>query len=106
MSRLRGYASKEAPFVYQAWKNPEVLGIVSKIAGVDLVPCVDFEIGHINLSSSKPPVPNDEQTANELILNNTTKGEAKPIVDWHKDSYPFVVVTMLSDCTDMIVSIH
>ena len=25
----------------------------------------------------------------------------KPIVDWHRDSYPFVCVTMLSDCTNM-----
>ena len=26
----------------------------------------------------------------------------KPIVDWHTDSYPFVAVVMLSDCTNMI----
>lgn len=28
--------------------------------------------------------------------------DEKPIVDWHTDSYPFVCVTMLSDCTGMI----
>ena len=26
----------------------------------------------------------------------------KPIVGWHKDSYPFVCVLMLSDCSTMI----
>ncbi|KAL8641097.1 MAG: hypothetical protein Q9226_008674, partial [Calogaya cf. arnoldii] len=28
--------------------------------------------------------------------------DEKPIVDWHTDAYPFVCVTMLSDCTSMI----
>lgn len=26
----------------------------------------------------------------------------KPVVGWHNDSYPFVCVLMLSDCTDMV----
>lgn len=26
----------------------------------------------------------------------------KPVVGWHRDSYPFVCVTMLSECKDMI----
>ena len=97
-AQLRGYAKEQAPFIYQAWKNPEVLAIVSKIAGVELVPSTDFEIAHINLSSTAP-ANKDSELASEIdiaALNNE-----KPIVDWHTDSYPFVCVTMLSDCTTM-----
>ncbi|KAJ5610431.1 hypothetical protein N7510_007150 [Penicillium lagena] len=108
-SQLRGYAAECAPFVYEAWKNPETLAIVSKIAGVDLVPVMDLEIGHTNLSMSS-----EETRSKELVAavekKEKKKWEAKdnpqedesPIVDWHTDSYPFVCVTMLSDCTDMV----
>ena len=44
--------SRYAPFVYDAWHNPEVLSIVSKIAGIELVPQFDLEIAHINLSAT------------------------------------------------------
>lgn len=108
--QLRGFAAKYAPFVYDAWKNPETLAIISKIAGVELVTEMDFEIAHINIS-----VKSEKQKAEELEafmdrkLTEDDEGIAgcpweddKPIVDWHTDSYPFVCVTMLSDCTNMI----
>ncbi|KAL6716428.1 hypothetical protein ACLMJK_005995 [Lecanora helva] len=108
--QLRGFAAKYAPFVYDVWKDPSVLGIISNIAGVELVPEMDFEIAHINIS-----VKSEEQKAEELeafrdrSLTEADEGIAgcpweddKPIVDWHTDSYPFVCVTMLSDCTSMI----
>jgi len=96
--------------VYDVWKSPEVLEIVSKIAGVELVPEMDFEIGHINIS-----VKSEEQKAADLAAvaekesREADEGVAgcpweddRPIVDWHTDSYPFVCVTMLSDCTTMV----
>ena len=99
-----------APFVYDAWKHPETLAIISKIAGIELVTEMDFEIGHVNIS-----VKSEKQKAEELDafmdrkLTEDDEGIAgcpweddKPIVDWHTDSYPFVCVTMLSDCTNMI----
>ena len=70
---------------------------------------MDFEIAHINLSSKS-----EAQNAAELAAIrdrnlNEDEGAAgcpreddKPIVDWHTDSYPFVCVTMLSDCTTMV----
>ena len=97
-AQLRGYAKEQAPFIYQAWKNPEVLAIISKIAGVELVPCTDFEIAHINLSNTAP-AKKDNESATEIDIS--TLNNDKPIVDWHTDSYPFVCVTMLSDCTSM-----
>jgi hypothetical protein len=83
---------------------------VSKVAGVDLVPQMDFEIAHINISMQ-----NEEQKRENLAAfvekasREADEGVAgcpweddKPIVDWHTDSYPFVCVTMLSDCTNMV----
>ncbi|KAG4219840.1 hypothetical protein PC116_g31681, partial [Phytophthora cactorum] len=108
--QLRGFANKYAPFVYDVWKSPETLAVISKIAGIDLVTEMDIEIGHINIS-----VKSEEEKQEELrAFNDRAQYEAdegiagcpweddKPIVDWHTDSYPFVCVTMLSDCTTMI----
>ncbi|KAF2710573.1 hypothetical protein K504DRAFT_265874 [Pleomassaria siparia CBS 279.74] len=109
--QLRGYASKYAPFTYDAWNHPDTLAIISKVAGVDLIPQFDFEIGNINLS-----VKTDEQTKEELDAIAKQRSffaddegiagcpweDDKPIVGWHTDSYPFVCVLMLSDCTNMV----
>ncbi|KKZ65011.1 hypothetical protein EMCG_09091 [[Emmonsia] crescens] len=91
--QLRGYAAEYAPFVYDTWQSPEVLRIVSNIAGIDLVPAMDWEIGHINIS-----VPSQVKKGQDPISTE----DDDPIVDWHTDSYPFVCVTMLSDCTNMV----
>ncbi|GAM40450.1 hypothetical protein TCE0_039f12809 [Talaromyces pinophilus] len=105
--QLRGFAPECAPFIYDAWKSPEVLEIISKIAGIDLVPVMDWEIAHINIA-----VKSEEEKAKELeiVHRNADEGVAdcaleeddKPVVDWHTDSYPFVCVTMLSDCATMV----
>ncbi|EEA22787.1 hypothetical protein TMatcc_001641 [Talaromyces marneffei ATCC 18224] len=105
--QLRGFAPECAPFIYDAWKSPEVLEIISKIAGIDLVPVMDWEIAHINIA-----VKSEAEKAKELeiVHRNADEGVAdcaleeddKPVVDWHTDSYPFVCVTMLSDCTAMV----
>jgi hypothetical protein len=100
-----------APFAYDAWTNPETLNILSKIAGVKLVPEMNYEIGHINFS-----VKSEQQTQQERVeIENQKRFYAedegiagcpweddKPVVGWHQDSYPFVCVLMLSDCTDMV----
>lgn len=99
-----------APFVYSAWKNPETLAIVSSIAGVDLIPAIDFEIGHMNISAQTEEEKLKSLAAVMEKVNRKTDEnnsgcpleDSKPIVDWHTDSYPFVCVAMLSDCEDMI----
>ncbi|KAI1415863.1 hypothetical protein F5Y13DRAFT_155518 [Hypoxylon sp. FL1857] len=108
--QLRGFANKYAPFVYDVWKSPETLAIISKIAGIDLVTEMDFEIGHINISVKSEAEKQEElQAFNDRAQYEADEGisgcpweDDKPIVDWHTDSYPFVCVTMLSDCTTMI----
>jgi hypothetical protein len=74
-----------------------VLSIISKIAGIDLVPVMDLEIGHINVA-----VHSDEEKLKALKKAQLEPGEDEAVLDWHSDSYPFVCVTMLSDCTDMV----
>lgn len=86
---------RHGKFIFEAWKHPETLAIMSKIAGVELVPVMDYEIGHINMS-----VPGSKQQYDKNALISEDDEEA--IVGWHRDSYPFVCVLMMSDTTNMI----
>ena len=100
-----------APFVYDAWHNPRVLSIISDIAGVELIPNMNLEIGHVNISVKSDETAREERAAVERERRSYAEDEGiagcpweddKPVVGWHNDSYPFVCVTMLSDCTNMI----
>ena len=110
LDSLTNDTSRFAPFIYDTWKNPETLAIVSRIAGIDLVTEMDFEIGHINISVKTQKQKEEELRAVAEKKSTEADGgvsgsqweDDKPIVDWHRDSYPFVCVTMLSDCTNMI----
>ncbi|KAG9248311.1 hypothetical protein BJ878DRAFT_476571 [Calycina marina] len=93
--QIRGYAPKYGKFIFEAWKHPKILAIMSKIAGVDLVPVMDYEIGHVNMSVPGNKVNYD---SNALI----SEEDEKAIVGWHRDSYPFVCVLMMSDTTNMV----
>lgn len=87
------------------------MAIISKIAGVELMPQMDLEIGHVNLM-----VKSDNETQQELDMIDRERQsfaddegiggcpweDDKPVVGWHTDSYPFVCVLMLSDCTNMV----
>lgn len=96
--------------MYDAWKSPETLAIISEVAGVNLVPQMDFEIGHINISMQSEEQKHESIAAvAEKKSREADEGVAgcpweddNPIVDWHTDSYPFVCVLMLSECTNMI----
>ncbi|KAL2687936.1 hypothetical protein Neosp_005506 [[Neocosmospora] mangrovei] len=106
--QLRGYAREHAPFIYNAWKDPETLRIISNLAGIDVVPVMDYDIAHINVSGpSIPHLSPLEQDRNREILQEKEIDKPKvedkndAIVSWHNDSYAFVCVTMLSDCTGM-----
>ncbi|KAF4637115.1 hypothetical protein G7Y89_g957 [Cudoniella acicularis] len=93
--QLRGYAPKHGKFIFEAWKHPETLSIISKIAGIDLVPVMDYEIGHINMS-----IPGEKKEYDNSVMNSEEDEEA--IVGWHRDSYPFVCVLMMSDTNGMV----
>ncbi|KAL9112477.1 MAG: hypothetical protein Q9227_003319 [Pyrenula ochraceoflavens] len=108
--QLRGIAPDYAPFIYDVWKSQDTLAIISKIAGVELVPAMDFEIANINISMQSEEQKQEALAAvAEKASRDADEGVAgcpweddRPIVDWHTDSYPFVCVTMLSDCSKMV----
>lgn len=100
-----------APFAYDAWTHPETLALLSRIAGVEVVPQMNYEIGHINFSvKSDQDVQNERKEiehqkrffASDEGIAGCPWEDDKPVVGWHNDSYPFVCVLMLSDCTDMV----
>lgn len=87
--------SRRAPFTYDAWYSPEVIARVSEIAGVELVPSFDFEIANINISIN-------DQNIQLGVYEDKPDHDRTSAVAWHYDSFPFVCVTMLSDCTGMV----
>ncbi|RAH68480.1 uncharacterized protein BO66DRAFT_377416 [Aspergillus aculeatinus CBS 121060] len=89
---IRGMGRERAPFTCDAWSSPELQRIVSQVAGVDLVVAFDYEIANINISVNE-----DASTVATVKENLDTSAFA-----WHYDSFPFVCVTMLSDCSDMV----
>ena len=71
---------------------------------------MDFEIGHVNISAPKKK--NEVDNQRSIVESNAQQEDEgidgcqpedeKPVVDWHTDSYPFVCVLMMSDCSEMI----
>ncbi|KAL2219066.1 hypothetical protein M432DRAFT_638677 [Thermoascus aurantiacus ATCC 26904] len=115
--QLRGMAPRYAPFIHQFWHSPEVLRIISENAGVDLVPAMDYEICHTNVQLGpdgiagvratpvEPPAATEEAIAQfekEKPKPQAVTDQTKPIIEWHKDSHPFVCVVMLSDARHMV----
>lgn len=115
--QIRGMAPRYAPFIHSFWHSPEVLRIMSENAGVELVPAMDYEICHVNVqlglggieavrNTPIDPPPATEHAVAEFEAAKPKKVEvtdqAKPIIEWHKDSHPFVCVVMLSDAQHMV----
>jgi hypothetical protein len=71
------------------------LAAISKVAGVDLVPVWEYDIGNTNISI---PNPYDDRWSEQ----NTDNLDETSASLWHKDCVSFVCVIMLSDCTGMV----
>ena len=63
---------------------------------MDVVPHIDFEIANINITWNGQTTEVFKNPANDPL------GDGTSAVAWHYDSFPFVCVVMLSDCTDMV----
>jgi hypothetical protein len=66
---------------------------------VDLVPSIDYEIANINVSAKSDSESIRQGTA---IIDGASLNDELPAFAWHYDSFPFVCVVMLSDCSDMV----
>lgn len=115
--QIRGMAPRYAPFIHAFWHSPEVLRIMSENAGVELVPALDYEISHVNVQLGPggldavrqtpiEPRPATKEAIDEFEASQSKKqavtDQTKPIIEWHKDSHPFVCVVMLSDAQHMV----
>ncbi|EXJ91435.1 hypothetical protein A1O1_04547 [Capronia coronata CBS 617.96] len=111
---LRGF-TEHAPFLESVWRSPEVMDAISAAAGVDLDVIFEYEMGHINvqvegltdetpLTSMIPPAMPQPHPA-LTTLEEAEKAHAAQLSaagPWHKDCYPWVIIIMLSDTTNMI----
>jgi hypothetical protein len=115
--QIRGMAPRYAPFIHSFWHSPEILEIISRNAGIDLVPVMDYEISHANVQLGpegiagvratpiEPPMATDEAISafeREQPKQQVTTDQTKPVIEWHRDSHPFVCVVMLSDARNMV----
>lgn len=115
--QIRGLAPRYAPFIHSLWHSPEVLKIVSENAGIDLVPVMDYEICHVNVQMGpdgvegvrktpiEPPIATEEAIAafeKDQPKADVKTDQTKPVIEWHRDSHPFVCIVMLSDGRHMI----
>lgn len=96
-------------FIYDAWMHPATLRAISNAAGIDLVPVMDWEIGHTNIqvgsnglsgvrTLGEIPTP---ALSTEEVASMRMENSDKLVDDWHVDSYQFVCVVMLSDARTM-----
>lgn len=114
---MRGYVKNEeiitAPFTYAAWTHPKTQALIDQMAGTELDIVMDYEIAHLNVSVNNcDEIEREEQIAKAKAavkkrgssVHDESNGGANipAVVGWHKDSYPFVCVLMLSDTSDMI----
>lgn len=110
--KMRGY-SKDTPFVDSVWRHEDVINACSRAAGVDLEVVFDYEIAHINvqvdaledempLGDALPPASPPNQSAASKPPAIDQSQELSSVGLWHKDSYPWVCVCMLSDPSNMV----
>ena len=114
--QIRGMVPRYTPFINEFWHSSEVLNIVSDIAGVDLVPAMSYEVSHTNVQLGpggldavretpvEPPIATEEaikRFEQDKPKTRAVTDQTKPIIEWHKDSHPWVCVVMLSDARYM-----
>jgi hypothetical protein len=86
------------PFMHEALTHPATLKIISDIAGIDLVPVMDYEVGSVLVSSTP-----ESALKNRLAYGKKEDGGAEgKVTNWHYDHYPFVCVVMMSETTGMV----
>ncbi|GKT54526.1 hypothetical protein ColTof4_13687 [Colletotrichum tofieldiae] len=78
----------------QAWNDPKTLAVISKVAGIDLIPNIQYKVGNIDISIQSA-VKGKEDFGDRSGDNNF-------VTKWHYDAFPFVCVVMMSDATNML----
>ncbi|KAF8513187.1 hypothetical protein BU17DRAFT_95688 [Hysterangium stoloniferum] len=106
-SVLRGFCPERAPFTHAAWTHPAVQQRINDAAGIDLTTVMDYEIGHTNVQlgprgwAGLKPEPDLPDTAGALGKKEEIVPTLMVTPNWHKDSYPFVCILMLSESSHL-----
>ena len=115
--QLRGMAGTYSTFLQEVWNSEDIKDVVSKAAGVEVVPVMDYEVCHANIqintqdqrtvleqvrSFGVEPVAASankrrDSDDDEMEIDRKALKEEDMVVEWHEDCYPFVVIVMLSD---------
>lgn len=73
--------------MYRAWKNPEVLAVVSSIAEVELGPCTDCEIGTVTVSGYFSPLLKVFYSTVETSCMSLRKKHASKLIPSPRNEY-------------------
>lgn len=105
---LRGFTKAEAPFTHAFWTSPEVIRIMSDLTALEMEVALPYEIGHTNVQLG----PGGREGLKDLKVVpravpagwEEKRGEFDnvPVDDWHKDSFAYSCVMMLSNTDKMI----
>ncbi|KZT32665.1 hypothetical protein SISSUDRAFT_993875 [Sistotremastrum suecicum HHB10207 ss-3] len=100
---VRGHCPDKARFTYDAWTHESVKERVDQMAGIPITIVYDYEIGHTNIQlgprgwaglKAEPDMPSAE---GNLAVDAEIEPTVYKVPNWHKDSYPFVCILMLSE---------
>jgi hypothetical protein len=105
---LRGFTKGEAPFTHAFWTSPEVMKILSDAASIEMEPALPYEIGHTNVQLG----PGGREALKDLPLypvpvppgweEEKSEYDNIPVDNWHKDSFAYSCVMMLSNTEKMV----
>jgi len=103
---VRGHCPDRARFTYNAITHPAVRNRMNEMAGIEITHVYEYEVGHVNIQLG----PRGWDGLKAEPDRNSTEGALAPAAEisptlfqglnWHKDSYPFVQILMLSDIPD------
>ncbi|ODV64212.1 uncharacterized protein ASCRUDRAFT_30935 [Ascoidea rubescens DSM 1968] len=95
----------DTPFTKDAITHPKVMEIFNKLAGLELVYMMPYEVGSINFGIKPVKQVEDEKNNKEYYLAQNAQAfdeNSDFVRGWHHDSNSFSLITMLSDTKDMI----
>jgi len=106
--QVRGYGGVPGlgEFTKDVWTHAKTLDVLSKVAGTDLIPVMDYEIGNVNVqltygTETLDVLEAEPSSCAEALEDDTQDNMAFPVINWHKDSYAWACIVMLSDPTNM-----
>ena len=100
---LRGFSPEDSPFTHAFWTSPEVIKIIERLTGIEMEITVPYEIGHTNVqvgAGGRDGI-KDLKVKPEPVPAAEGQYDDVPVDNWHKDSFPYSIVMMMSNVSQM-----